>query len=123
MTGKAADLLFENITPASKRDLIGLVDILAGRFGSEDYYAHNAKKLRNRKKQEGEPFKDYAQDLTLYAKRMFGYYADPELLEKEVRHAFIRGLPDNLRLTAVGVLLLLLTLTLIAVHDPHSCCS
>jgi hypothetical protein len=83
MTGNAANFLFENITPASKRDFVGLVDILAGRFGSEDNYALNAKKLRSRRKQKGESFKDYAQDLTLYAKRMFGYHADTELIERE----------------------------------------
>jgi hypothetical protein len=87
------------ITGLSNSDSMSYMELLAAledRFGPARTISEDKRMLRSRKKQPGETFEHLAHDIRALAKRVFRNVAP--LVEEESRDAFIKALPDNLRL-------------------------
>lgn len=101
MTGKAKEFIFENPEIMVHTDFVTLIDKMSERFGSSDNFVQDHKALMNRKKMRGENFRAYGQDILQLAGRL--YRNDNETMRREAQQAFLRGLPDNFRMTAAVV--------------------
>ena len=99
LKGDAADLVYG--LPECRRlsfEQLGIV--LRSRFGAGVNIAADKKKLKDRRKLKEESWNQMGQDIAKLARRI--YITAPDVAESEAKDAFIRALPEDLKLVVAA---------------------